>query len=181
MLILTLAEKGGDSKDLSFDKTEIRVGRVRDNDIVLPKGNVSKHHCRLLLQSGQLVVEDMGSTNGTYVNGRKITEATSLGTTDKVFVGDFVIRVGSGARAAESPISLTPPPYSPSAPEAGSLSSALPRRPPPPSAAPCRNRRRSRRPKRAARRHARPRPNTAPRDAPSGSSNSVRPRQVALP
>jgi len=132
MLILTLAEKGGDSKDLSFDKTEIRVGRVRDNDIVLPKGNVSKHHCRLLLQNGQLLVEDLGSTNGTYVNGRKIAEATSLGTTDKVFVGDFVIRVTSGLRAAESQLSLTPPPYEPSAPEAGSLSSALPRRPPPP-------------------------------------------------
>ena len=132
MLILTLAEKGGESKDLTFDKTEIRVGRVRDNDIVLPKGNVSKHHCRLLLQNGQLVVEDLGSTNGTYVNGRKIAETTSIGSTDKVFVGDFVIRIASGARAAESPISLTPPPYSPSAPEAGSLSSALPRRPPPP-------------------------------------------------
>ena len=65
MLILTLAEKGGESKDLTFDKTEIRVGRVRDNDIVLPKGNVSKHHCRLLLQNGQLLVEDLGSTNGT--------------------------------------------------------------------------------------------------------------------
>jgi len=111
MLILTLAEKGGDSKDLSFDKTEIRVGRVRDNDIVLPKGNVSKHHCRLLLQSGQLVVEDMGSTNGTYVNGRKITEATSLGTTDKVFVGDFVIRVARrpAAAAAAPPAAAAAP------------------------------------------------------------------------
>ena len=132
MLILTLAEKGGDSKDLSFDKTEIRVGRVRDNDIVLPKGNVSKHHCRLLLQNGQLVVEDLGSTNGTYVNGRKIAEATSLGASDKVFVGDFIIRVTGGMRAAESPLGGTPPAYVPSAPEAGSLSSALPRRPPPP-------------------------------------------------
>ena len=133
MLILTLAEKGGDSKDLSFDKTEIRVGRVRDNDIVLPKGNVSKHHCRMLLQSGQLLVEDMGSTNGTYVNGRKITEATSLGTTDKVFVGDFIIRVSSGVRTAESqPGVPPPPPFTASVPEAGSLGAALARRPPPP-------------------------------------------------
>ena len=133
MLILTLAEKGGDSKDLSFDKSEIRVGRVRDNDIVLPKGNVSKHHCHLLLQNGQLAVEDLGSTNGTYVNGHRITEVTSISTTDKVFVGDFVIRVTSGMRAAESQLSLTPSPYTPSvAAEAGSLSTALPRRPPPP-------------------------------------------------
>ena len=138
MLILTLAEKGGDPKDLSFDKAEIRVGRVRDNDIVLPKGNVSKHHCRLLLQDGQVLVEDLGSTNGTYVNGRKITEATPISTSDKVFVGDFVIRPAGTARAEESPISVTPPPssYASSVPEAGSLSAALPRRPPPPTPPP---------------------------------------------
>ena len=57
---------------------------------------MSKHHCRLLLQNGQLVVEDLGSTNGTYVNGRKITEATAISITDKVFVGDFVIRLAGG-------------------------------------------------------------------------------------
>jgi pilus assembly protein CpaF len=132
MLILTLAEKGGDPRELSFDKTEIRVGRVRDNDIVLPKGNVSKHHCRLLLQNGQLVVEDLGSTNGTYVNGRKITEATSISTTDKVFVGDFVVRLTGGVPTADSQPGVAPPPYTASVPEAGSLSTALPRRPPPP-------------------------------------------------
>ena len=132
MLILTLAEKGGESKDLTFDKTEIRVGRVRDNDIVLPKGNVSKHHCRLVLQNGQLLVEDLGSTNGTYVNGRKIAEATSISTSDKVFVGDFAIRVTGGVRAAEPQLGSTPPPYAPSPAEAGSLSTALPRRAPPP-------------------------------------------------
>jgi len=118
MLILTLAEKGGESKDLTFDKTEIRVGRVRDNDIVLPKGNVSKHHCRLLLQNGQLTVEDLGSTNGTYVNGRKIGEATSISTSDKVFVGDFAIRVTGGVRANEPQVGSSPPPYTASAPEA---------------------------------------------------------------
>jgi Flp pilus assembly CpaF family ATPase len=132
MLILTLAEKGGESKDLTFDKTEIRVGRVRDNDIVLPKGNVSKHHCRLLLHNGQLTVEDLGSTNGTYVNGRKIGEPTSISTSDKVFVGDFAIRVTGGVRANEPQVGATPPPYAASAPEAGSLSTALPRRAPPP-------------------------------------------------
>jgi len=93
---------------------------------------VSKHHCRLLLQNGQLLVEDLGSTNGTYVNGRKIAEATSISTSDKVFVGDFAIRVTGGVRAAEPQLGSTPPPYAPSTAEAGSLSTALPRRAPPP-------------------------------------------------
>ena len=50
MVNLSLTEKGGSTNELSFDKDEVTVGRVRGNDIVLPKGNVSKHHCRLLIQ-----------------------------------------------------------------------------------------------------------------------------------
>jgi pilus assembly protein CpaF len=124
MVNLTLTEKGGSTNELSFDKAEVTVGRVRGNDIILPKGNVSKHHCRLLARDGEIVVEDLRSTNGTYVNGRKIAEPTALSTGDKVFVGDFIMRIAAldAARIAAAPAH----------PEAGSLSSAIPRRPPPP-------------------------------------------------
>jgi pilus assembly protein CpaF len=128
MLILTLAEKGGEPKDLSFDQTEIRVGRVRDNEIVLPKGNVSKHHCRLLVEEDLLLVEDLGSTNGTYVNGRRISEPTPVSSADRIFVGDFILRIAEGQGEDEEPAF----PHAPSVPEAGSLSTALPRRPLPP-------------------------------------------------
>jgi pilus assembly protein CpaF len=126
MVILTLTEKGGEPRQLTFEKNEVTVGRVQGNDVVLPKGNVSKRHCRIYVQDGHFAVEDLKSTNGTYVNGRKITESTVVSTADKVYVGDFVIRVDSAAQA-EVP---TPPP--PAGNEAGSLSTALPRRPPPP-------------------------------------------------
>jgi pilus assembly protein CpaF len=125
MVILTLTEKGGEPRQLTFEKNEVTVGRVQGNDVVLPKGNVSKRHCRIYIQDGHFSVEDLKSTNGTYVNGRKISEPTVVSTADKVYVGDFVIRVDS-ATPAEIP---TPPPPGN---EAGSLSSALPRRPPPP-------------------------------------------------
>jgi pilus assembly protein CpaF len=123
MVNLTLTEKGGSTNELSFDKPEVTVGRVRGNDVVLPKGNVSKHHCRLLIQDGELVVEDLHSTNGTYVNGRKIGEPTALSPGDKVFVGDFIMRIGATDAMRAAPLAH---------PEAGSLSSAIPRRPPPP-------------------------------------------------
>ena len=123
MLNLLLTEKGGDTKQLSFDKDEVTIGRVQGNDVVLPKGNVSKRHCRIIVQSGRFSVEDLKSTNGTYINGRKISENTSVTGTDKIYVGDFVIKVeNAGAEAASG------------SPEAGSLSTALPRRPPPPPA-----------------------------------------------
>jgi pilus assembly protein CpaF len=128
MVNLSLTEKGGNTNELSFDKDEVTVGRVRGNDIVLPKGNVSKHHCRLIVRGDDVAVEDLRSTNGTYVNGRKIAEATPVSTTDKLFVGDFIIRVISSEPSLEGARSLPPP----GPPEAGSLSSALPRRPPPP-------------------------------------------------
>jgi pilus assembly protein CpaF len=127
MVILTLTEKGGEPRQLTFEKNEVTVGRVQGNDVVLPKGNVSKRHCRIYIQDGHYSVEDLKSTNGTYVNGRKITEPTVVSTADKVYVGDFVVRVDN-ATPAEIP---TPPPPGN---EAGSLSSALPRRPPPPPA-----------------------------------------------
>jgi len=128
MVNLTLTEKGGSTNELSFDKDEVSVGRVRGNDIVLPKGNVSKHHCRLLVNGDEILVEDLRSTNGTYVNGRKIAEPTTLAPSDKVFVGDFIIRVMSMSSTME----VMRPGQQSGPPEAGSLSSAIPRRPPPP-------------------------------------------------
>lgn len=126
MVNVSLTEKGGNTNELSFDKDEVTVGRVRGNDIVLAKGNVSKRHCRLLVRDGETVVEDLRSTNGTYVNGRKISEPTPVGLSDKIFVGDFIIRLTSLASSLEAV-------HTPSGPaEAGSLSTAIPRRPPPP-------------------------------------------------
>jgi pilus assembly protein CpaF len=128
MVNLSLTEKGGATSELSFDKNEVTIGRVRGNDIVLPKGNVSKHHCRLDVRGDHVVVEDLHSTNGTYVNGRRILEPTSVAGTDKIFVGDFVIRLNLLSAMVEAPR----PAHQPGPPEAGSLSSAIPRRPPPP-------------------------------------------------
>lgn len=128
MVNLSLTEKGGSTNELSFDKDEVTVGRVRGNDIVLPKGNVSKHHCRLFVRGGDILVEDLRSTNGTYVNGRKIADPTPVVLSDKVFVGDFIIRVTSLASSGET----MRPAVQSGPPEAGSLGSAIPRRPPPP-------------------------------------------------
>ncbi len=131
MLNLTLTEKGGETKQLSFEGNEITIGRVQGNDIVLPKGNVSKRHCRIFIENDLHQVEDMKSTNGTYVNGRKISETTILGAADKVYVGDFIVKIeDADTGSIASP--PQPPPGPPAPPEAGSLSTAIPRRAPPP-------------------------------------------------
>ena len=72
---VVISEKGGAERREVFDRTELSVGRVQGNDLMLQKGNVSKRHARLLYRDGRFIVTDLKSTNGTYVNGRKITSA----------------------------------------------------------------------------------------------------------
>ena len=93
MFAIIITEKGGNERREVFDRTEINVGRVQGNELMLPKGNVSKHHARLLYRDGRFIVTDLKSTNGTYVNGRKITQATIVREGDKIYIGDFILRL----------------------------------------------------------------------------------------
>lgn len=101
MFQITINEKGGQAKSLDFDKAEITIGRVQGNDIVLPKGNISKRHSRIVLKDGKFIIIDMQSTNGTYVNGKKITSPQVVKGTDKIYIGDFTLQL-SGANGAEA-------------------------------------------------------------------------------
>lgn len=93
MLKITLFEKGGEDRVLYFEEAAVTLGRVQGNGIVLPKPNVSKRHAQIRWEGGVAVVEDMKSTNGTYVNGRRITTPRELGPDDRVHVGDFTLQV----------------------------------------------------------------------------------------
>ncbi len=107
MFTIVISEKGGAERRETFDKNEINVGRVQGNDLMLPKGNVSKHHARLLYRDGRFIVTDLKSTNGTYVNGRKIAQATIVREGDKIYIGDFILRIDGGAAAGTE---AEPPP-----------------------------------------------------------------------
>lgn len=84
MLRVTLSEKGGAEKELFFDGSVISVGRVQGNSIVLPKPNVSKRHATIVARDGHVTVVDLKSTNGTYVNGRRISTLKDIGPDDRV-------------------------------------------------------------------------------------------------
>ncbi len=103
MFAVTVSEKDGPQSTYSFDKTEVSIGRVKGNDIVLPKGNVSKRHSRIVVKDGKFIVVDLKSTNGTYVNGRKITSPQVIKTNDKVYIGDFVLNIQESAAAGAAP------------------------------------------------------------------------------
>ncbi|WP_165044011.1 MULTISPECIES: FHA domain-containing protein [unclassified Adlercreutzia] len=69
------------------------VGRNPGADIVIGAAYVSGRHARFTLMGQNLFVEDLGSTNGTAVNGQLITAPTALKSNDVVNVGDVAIRV----------------------------------------------------------------------------------------
>ena len=88
-----LTEKGGPTQRLDFDAEEITVGRVDENDICLPKGNISKKHTKIVVKDGKIIVLDLKSTNGTYVNGKKLAGPQVIQPSDTVYIGDFILNV----------------------------------------------------------------------------------------
>ncbi len=77
---LALVVRGtGQSVEISAARPVINVGRVRGNDLVIPRGSVSKRQMRFLFIDGAVYAEDLKSSCGTFVDGRKISSRTRLG------------------------------------------------------------------------------------------------------
>ena len=71
---------------------EIIIGRSSDLDMVLVEDMVSRKHAKISTQAGQIVIQDLGSTNGTFVNGEKIEEAR-LKEGDRILIGTSIIKL----------------------------------------------------------------------------------------
>ena len=63
----------GRAYELNVDRTTI--GRVEDNLFQIAESSVSSHHCEVLLRGSDVVIKDLNSTNGTFINGEPITES----------------------------------------------------------------------------------------------------------
>ncbi|MBI2394415.1 MAG: FHA domain-containing protein, partial [Deltaproteobacteria bacterium] len=98
-----ISEKGGQERREVFDKNEISIGRVQGNDLLLPKGNVSKRHARIVFRDGRFIVTDLKSTNGSYVNGHRIAQATIVREGDKIYIGDFILKVEATSGPSAAP------------------------------------------------------------------------------
>jgi hypothetical protein len=72
---------------------EMTVGRAAGCGVALDDSTVSQLHARIFRQDGRLWIEDLGSTNGTFVNRRKISAPIALRRGDKVQVGVTVLEV----------------------------------------------------------------------------------------
>src|SRR5512143_3989975 len=84
---------------------EIVIGRSSDLDMVLVEDMVSRKHAKISTQSGQIVIQDLASTNGTFVNGEKVKKMR-LKEGDRILIGTSIIKLmsmdASQAQASEA-------------------------------------------------------------------------------
>jgi pSer/pThr/pTyr-binding forkhead associated (FHA) protein len=81
----------GKSHELKVEKTTI--GRVEDNTFQIQEASVSSHHCEILLRGPDVVVHDLNSTNGTFVNGAQVTGEAVLKPGQIVRFGQVELRL----------------------------------------------------------------------------------------
>jgi len=93
LLVITLDSEIVDTRRL--DKHIIYIGRNTDNDLVIIDPLVSKYHVQIQSIDGQILISDLKSSNSTFVNNIKITEAF-LNIGDEIVIGKHVIRLQSG-------------------------------------------------------------------------------------
>jgi pSer/pThr/pTyr-binding forkhead associated (FHA) protein len=75
MAKLVILNQGMTGRQFDVNVERTTVGRVEDNTFQIADPSVSSHHAEIILRGPELLIRDIGSTNGTFINGEKITEA----------------------------------------------------------------------------------------------------------
>jgi len=92
-MTVTLILVRGDGRQSEIPlKGRAIIGRQTDCQIRIPSSGISRHHCELTLADGKVLLRDMGSSNGTYVNRQKVQQA-QLSAGDLIGLGDLVFAV----------------------------------------------------------------------------------------
>jgi Domain of unknown function (DUF4388)/Inner membrane component of T3SS, cytoplasmic domain len=82
------------------DAGDLVIGRASDLDLVLIEDMVSRKHAKITLQDGAISIADLGSTNGTFVNGERVKKA-QLKLGDRVLIGTSILKLVSVPRGAQ--------------------------------------------------------------------------------
>ncbi|MFC2015789.1 FHA domain-containing protein [Chloroflexota bacterium] len=111
MRVWLYAEQGNlAGQVVPLEQPALSIGRGEENDLVLLEDGVSRRHARIQRVSQGWVLADLGSTNGTFVNGQPIGESYLLRPGDRVVIGSsqFEVRQATGAEAPSEAVG--PPP-----------------------------------------------------------------------
>ena len=93
-VVMVMFRPDGQRRSFSVTRDMTVIGRREDCDLRIPLGDVSRKHCRLILDGENIKVEDLGSSNGTYRNGERVQQA-ELTAGDTLQIGPvvFVLQV----------------------------------------------------------------------------------------
>ncbi len=87
MKVKLVVERGGMRTTFRIEKPVAIIGRARGNAVRIPSALVSRQHCRLRLADGVVQIEDLGSVNGTFLNGKRIVGREAVRPGDQIDVG----------------------------------------------------------------------------------------------
>lgn len=104
VLKLIIEDDEGRKTVVPFVRDEITIGRQEGNTIRLTERNVSRRHARLMRNSGQVLIEDLGSYNGIRINGDRISGQVQVADGDLIQIGDYDL-----ALQAEEAVGATVP------------------------------------------------------------------------
>jgi pSer/pThr/pTyr-binding forkhead associated (FHA) protein len=92
--VLVMFRNDGERRSFSISREMTVIGRRQDCDLMIPLGEISRKHCRIIRDGETLRLEDLGSSNGTFHNGRRVQEAElSAGDTIQVGPVAFVVQL----------------------------------------------------------------------------------------
>ena len=87
MEVHLVPETGAAGRPIRLTKDESLIGRAKSNDVRIPSSEVSRCHCLLDTKEGYLVAEDLGSANGTLLNGEPIDGRQIVRPGDRLRIG----------------------------------------------------------------------------------------------
>ncbi|MCB9135694.1 MAG: FHA domain-containing protein [Anaerolineales bacterium] len=92
-----------------ISKGEMHIGRDISNEIVINDAEVSRKHVRIVIQAGEVIIEDLGSTNGSFVNEQRISGPYTMVAGDTLQLGEHVVLVFEAALPASDSTVAVPP------------------------------------------------------------------------
>jgi predicted component of type VI protein secretion system len=111
---LVIASGKSAGKAIAVNREKLLIGRAEECDIRPLSDDVSRRHCAVRIDPGVVWVEDLGSRNGTFVNGQRIAEKTKVYDDDLIRVGALELRVAGGTvrEAGVAAVAKAPDPVS---------------------------------------------------------------------